>query len=96
MKAKRTGRILATLATFALAMGALVGIQAAQAATGASGIETLLALSLELFHNKSVDLNKLIDYLNQNKISKIVNLAALCGGIRINAENPGKFMYQNL
>jgi len=36
MKAKRTGRILATLATFALAMGALVGIQAAQAATGAN------------------------------------------------------------
>jgi ABC-type transport system substrate-binding protein len=36
MKAKRTGRILATIATFALAMGALVGIQAAQAATGAN------------------------------------------------------------
>ena len=36
MKAKRTGRILATVATFALAMGALVGIQAAQAATGAN------------------------------------------------------------
>jgi len=36
MKPKRTGRILATLATFALAMGALVGIQAAQAATGAN------------------------------------------------------------
>jgi peptide/nickel transport system substrate-binding protein len=36
MKARKTGRILATLVTFALAMGALVGIQAAQAATGAN------------------------------------------------------------
>lgn len=36
MKAKKTGRILAIVSTFALAMGALIGIQAAQAATGAN------------------------------------------------------------
>ena len=36
MKAKRTGRILASLATVALAVGALVGVQSAQAATGAN------------------------------------------------------------
>jgi len=37
-----------------------------QAATGASGIETLLALTLELFHNKSVKLNKLIAAITCN------------------------------
>ena len=45
----------------------------AQAATGASGIETLLALSLELFHNDSVKLEKIIECLTSNpaKILKI-------------------------
>ena len=38
----------------------------AQAATGATGVETLLPLSLELFHNKSVKLNKLIATLTSN------------------------------
>ena len=38
----------------------------AQAATGATGVETLLPLSLELFHNKSVKLNKLIAALTSN------------------------------
>ena len=44
-----------------------------QAATGASGIETLLALSLELFHNGSIKLFKLIELLTYNpaKILKI-------------------------
>tara|TARA_Y100000816_G_C26074100_1_gene565215 strand:+ start:28 stop:1314 length:1287 start_codon:yes stop_codon:yes gene_type:complete len=44
-----------------------------QAATGASGIETLLPLSLELFHNGSVKLFKLIELLTSNpaKILKI-------------------------
>ena len=37
-----------------------------QAATGASGIETLLPLALELYHNKSLDLNKLIRSLTSN------------------------------
>ena len=48
----------------------------AQAATGASGIETLLSLSLELFHNGSVKLNTIIAALtcNPSKILKI-NLA---------------------
>ena len=44
-----------------------------QAATGASGIETLLPLALELFHNDSVKLFKLIKLLTSNpaKILKI-------------------------
>ena len=37
-----------------------------QAATGASGIETLLPLVLELYHNGSVKLNKLIECLTSN------------------------------
>ena len=37
-----------------------------QAATGASGIETLLPLSLELFHNGSVKLTKIIELLTCN------------------------------
>jgi len=44
-----------------------------QAATGASGIETLLSLALELFHNDSLKLNKIIKVLTSNpaKILKI-------------------------
>ena len=38
----------------------------AQASTGASGIETLLPLALELFHNGSVKLNKIIKTLTCN------------------------------
>jgi len=38
----------------------------AQAATGATGVETLLPLSLELYHNKSVKLNKLIASFTSN------------------------------
>jgi dihydroorotase len=45
----------------------------AQAATGASGIETLLPLSLELYHNKSVKLETIIKALTSSpaKILKI-------------------------
>ena len=45
----------------------------AQAATGSSGVETLLSLSLELFHNESVKLETLIEALTSNpaKILKI-------------------------
>jgi len=45
----------------------------AQASTGASGVETLLPLALELFHNGSVKLNKIIKTLTCNpaKILKI-------------------------
>ena len=44
-----------------------------QAATGASGIETLLPLALELFHNGSIKLSKVIECLTSNpaKILKI-------------------------
>ena len=44
-----------------------------QAATGASGIETLLPLALELFHNGSIKLNKIIECMTSNpaKILKI-------------------------
>ena len=45
----------------------------AQAATGASGIETLLSLSLELYHNGSLKLDTIIKSLSSNpaKILKI-------------------------
>ncbi len=45
----------------------------AQAATGSIGIETLLSLSLELYHNKSLPLEKIIECLTINpaKILKI-------------------------
>ena len=45
----------------------------AQAATGASGVETLLPLALELYHNESIKLNKIIKALTCNpaKILKI-------------------------
>ena len=45
----------------------------AKAATGSSGIETLLSLSLEMFHNDSVKLNTIIAALTNNpaKILKI-------------------------
>ena len=51
-----------------------------QAATGASGIETLLALSLELFHNGSVKLFKLIELLTNNpaKIFKNKQRQSFC------------------
>ena len=44
-----------------------------QAATGASGIETLLSLTLELFHNKSIKLNTLIASITSNP-SKILGI----------------------
>lgn len=44
-----------------------------QAATGASGIETLLPLALELFHNDSLKLNKIIKALTSNP-SKILKI----------------------
>jgi len=37
-----------------------------QAATGASGVETLLPLALELFHNKSIRLDKLLASITSN------------------------------
>ena len=45
----------------------------AQASTGASGIETLLSLSLELYHNGSVKLETLINALTANP-AKILKL----------------------
>jgi len=37
-----------------------------QAATGATGVETLLPLALELFHNKSIKLKKIISSITSN------------------------------
>jgi dihydroorotase len=45
----------------------------AQAATGAIGVETLLPLSLELFHNESVKLERLIAALTSNP-AKILDI----------------------
>ncbi|MDP6680516.1 MAG: dihydroorotase [Pelagibacteraceae bacterium] len=44
-----------------------------QAMTGATGIETLLPLALELFHNKSIKLEKLIAAITSNP-AKILNI----------------------
>tara|TARA_Y100000590_G_scaffold74806_1_gene82631 strand:+ start:1475 stop:2767 length:1293 start_codon:yes stop_codon:yes gene_type:complete len=44
-----------------------------QAATGATGVETLLPLALELFHNKSITLSKLIASITSNP-AKILNI----------------------
>ena len=44
-----------------------------KAATGAAGIETLLPLALELFHNKSIKLEKLIASMTSNP-SKILGI----------------------
>ncbi len=49
----------------------------AQAATGASGIETLLPLALELYHNKSIKLNNLIAAITSNP-SKILGIDKGC------------------
>jgi len=45
----------------------------AQAATGAVGVETLLPLALEMYHNETLSLNKIIETLtiNPSKILKI-------------------------
>ena len=45
----------------------------AQAATGAAGVETLLPLALELFHNNSIKLNRLIAAMTINP-AKILNI----------------------
>jgi len=45
----------------------------AQAATGAAGVETLLPLSLELFHNQSIKLEKLISTMTSNP-AKILDI----------------------
>ena len=45
----------------------------AQATTGAAGIETLLPLALELFHNKSIKLEKIIASMTSNP-SKILGI----------------------
>ncbi len=45
----------------------------AQAASGAIGVETLLPLALELYHNNSLELNKIIQVLTVNP-SKVLNI----------------------
>jgi len=43
-----------------------------------------------------LNLDALIHYININEVGAIIHLAALCGGIGINKDNPGRFMYENL
>ncbi len=45
----------------------------AQAATGATGVETLLSLALDLYHNKSIKLEKLLASITSNP-SKILGI----------------------
>ena len=54
-----------------------------QAATGASGIETLLSLTLELYHNQSCELKTIIKTLTCNP-AKILNINA--GNLSIGAD----------
>ena len=54
-----------------------------QAATGASGIETLLSLTLELYHNQSCEIKTLIKTLTCNP-AKILNINA--GNLSIGAD----------
>jgi GDP-L-fucose synthase len=41
-------------------------------------------------------IDALVAYLLRHEIDAIVHLAAVCGGIGINKDNPGKFLYENL
>ena len=53
----------------------------AQATTGAAGVETLLPLALELFHNKSIKLDKLIASMTSNPAKILqVNKGSLDAG----------------
>ena len=45
----------------------------AQSTTGAAGVETLLPLALELFHNESIEINKLIATMTSNP-AKILDI----------------------
>ncbi len=54
-----------------------------QAATGSIGVETLLPLALELYHNKSVDLMKLIKLITINP-AKILKIEK--GSLKIGAD----------
>jgi len=49
-------------------------------------------------HHKKVNdhVSFLCWYLLDREIDAIVHLAATCGGIGVNKDNPGKFMYENL
>lgn len=40
--------------------------------------------------------DNVVSILLNSKIDAVVHLAAICGGIGINKDNPGKFMYENL
>lgn len=42
------------------------------------------------------DAKSLASYLVINSFDAVVHLAAICGGIGVNKDNPGKFMYENL
>jgi len=42
------------------------------------------------------DAKAIASYLVVHEVSTVVHLAAICGGIGINKDNPGKFMYENL
>ncbi|MDC2987280.1 dihydroorotase [Candidatus Pelagibacter bacterium] len=74
----------------------------AQAATGAIGVETLLPLSLEMYHNESLPLNKIIETLTINpakilKIKKGTLAKGSDGDICIfDLEAPGKVIADKL
>lgn len=67
----------------------------AVSALRAEGHEVLTPrhFDLDLVRN---DVSHLVVYLRKNSIDAVVHLAAICGGIGINKDNPGRFMYENL
>lgn len=43
-----------------------------------------------------LNINSLKEYCSVHNINSIIHLASLCGGIGINKDNPGRFIYENL
>jgi GDP-L-fucose synthase len=41
-------------------------------------------------------MSALWEYIDENRVDAIVHLAATCGGIGINKNNPGRFIYENM
>jgi GDP-L-fucose synthase len=56
----------------------------------------LLPLTRGMHGRYHTHINAIRQYLADHKVDAIVHLAATCGGIGINADNPGKFIYENL
>ena len=68
---------------------------------GSHVVDRLKKENYEVFSPTRSDMNvmhmgDLATYCLDNKIELIVHLAATCGGIGINKDNPGRFLYENI